>query len=377
MSKLRFRQKCKISAGNNNNKSKRRAASHKNEQLHQQLFDGPQTTQAIADQNKLIQCMRVNEMEGSRRMKLKDYEQAIMFFKRALSVHKTLDLHRADGATQSEAGIQKHVGSCYIELNLYDDALQHCRRSLKLYTKFLGPDHGKTVKALEMEQYVTLMVDPEYHEYLEKTNQTNPVSRDDFVIKQQQSHEFQDERERSSPVTTSITRTSDVRPTKMNYSDLPRLRQQNYQEIMLPETADFSEYQTNQSRKVTFREADDYDCTATSTERSLSTIIEEVDDSTVRLRIDLAIVDIKLGLLQKAHERLLKALTTAERCDKLLEIAEICEFLGDIAVQSGEYSEGRKNYNESLKAMEEYEDGKASELYDTVLAKMMGIAGLF
>ena len=60
-----------------------------------------------------------------------------------------------------------------------------------------------------------------------------------------------------------------------------------------------------------------------------------------------------------------------------MEIAEICELLGDIVVQDGAYNDGRKYYKEALKALEEDGDGRESERYDKVLAKMMGIAGLF
>jgi len=338
-------------------------------------------------------------MEGTRLKKLKNYNQAIVCFNRALSVHKTL--HRGDG--EAEADMERKIGSCYLEMKQYEDALKHCRRAVRLYIKFMGHKHGKTVKAQGMEEYITLMLDPDYHEYLKKTNkEKNPATAtssgdDDVFVELQQMQQMQqmqremlqqdvpemdDYGENSSSVVHTTASIPLVQPTEIEYVNASRMmHQQNHHQEMKTSVMDdnnFADQTIRKNREVTFHDdeaTDDYDYT-TTTEQTLSTI-EEVDESTIRVRIDLALVDVKLGLPQKAQGRLMKALSTAERLDSSLEIAEICELLGDIVVQSGAYSDGRKYYKEALKALEEDEDGRESERYDKVLAKMMGIAGLF
>jgi len=411
MSKLGLRSSRKTSPGSVNNgnkstnKSKRRHSqnnnNNKNDAQLNQLLGGGQTTLSTStssdqNENELIQCMHVYAMEGTRLKKLKNYNQAIVCFNRALSVHKTL--HRGDGETQAD--MERKIGSCYLEMKQYEDALKHCRRALRLYIKFLGHEHGKTVKARDKEEYITLMLDPDYHEYLKKANEEkNPAtatsSGDDDVFAelqqmqqmqremlQQDVPEMDDYGEHSSSVVHTTASIPLVQPTEIEYVDASRLmyQQNHHQEMKTSDMDDnnFADQTIRTNREVTFHDdeaTDDYDYTAT-TEQTLSTI-EEVDESTIRLRIDLALVDVKLGLPQKAQERLMKALSTAERFDCSLEIAEICELLGDIVVQDGAYNDGRKYYKEALKALEEDGDGRESERYDKVLAKMMGIAGLF
>jgi len=409
MSKLGLRSSRKTTPGVNNsasiidkntNKSKRRHSQNNNKKNDAQLSQllGGQATETVStntsDQNELIQCMHVYAMEGTRLKKIKNYNQAIVCFNRALSVHKTL--HRGDDETQAD--MERKVGSCYLEMKQYEDALKHCRRALRLYIKFLGHEHGKTVKARGMEEYIIVMLDPDYHEYLKKTNkEKNPATAtssgdDDVLVElhqqqmqremvQQDVSEVDDYGEHSSSVVHTTASIPLIQPTEIEYVNAPRLvyQQNHHQEMKTSEMDDnFADQTIRKNREVTFHEdeaTDDYDYT-TTTEQTLSTI-EEVDENAIRVRIDLALVDVKLGLPQKAQERLMKALSAAERFDSSLEIAEICELLGDIAVQSGAYSDGRKYYKEGLKALEEDGDGRDSERYEKVLAKMMGIAGLF
>lgn len=127
----------------------------------------------------------------------------------------------------------------------------------------------------------------------------------------------------------------------------------------------------------------DYENTNTisSNHDILSTIGEEGDEKQISTRLDLAKVDLKLGLVKKAQTRLLLALDCVnfeefedEGMNTLL--GQIYELLGDIECDYNEdYTSARIHYKKALNIFEE-EKVVHDEQYDQVYMKILGIAGL-
>lgn len=355
-----------------------------------------------SERNQLTQKMFVNEMEGYRLLACNENVQAAKFLARALDMRIELCNQGYGGGIGFSPEIAKlycSLGRVHAELGDFCDAHENLRKGIVIYER-IKLRHNQ---AIESEEYQRLLDLEEFVRNVLLADEIQSESFRRFVKEREQREQAFEYPQYFDDQDFSVT-CSNQSENELLEPNAAQSSYDFYTSQVTPESNLDEEEQDEQAfvephfatgdMSSSYSSENQYEISPQHEEKSgrltprlsqfgeLETIGEEADPKVLAIRLELARVDLKLNLVEKARDRLLIALEKSKHVDceddtYALNVVKILELLGDIECDFHEdYSAGRAYYKDALKlVVEEY--GSHHEHHDVIFSKMLGIAGLF
>ena len=360
-----------------------------------------QVLQENLERNDLVQRLFVNEIEGYRLLESDESYEALRYLNRALGMRSEI-CHRGYGGGGSGGGsgyspemakLHCSVGRAYADLGQFQDAHKNLRKGILIYERIqsknrYGFEYNVYQISTELEEFVRNVLladgairDESFRRFVEDREQR------DLSSKQARFAFNQNEGNTSTGFQQCETdRTIHIEGPTVSLDSQVKQEQVTLIKSTIPKSSANRVDPTRPSKhsqiNTQYEELEETEASTLSHFGELSTIGEEIDSTELLVRLELARVDLKLGLVKKSQDRLLLALEKSklvgcEDEEHFWIVIQILELLGDIECDSNEnYSAGRTYYRDALDLLvNEY--GSQHEHHDIIFSKMLGIAGLF